>query len=83
MSAAKKSRNSQKRSGLSFAGANGSLDIEEILKTDIWTEVDKFEETDVGKAQDVLDTYRDTLAQEPSPGKKNQKAGIYNYNIFL
>ncbi|XP_012226654.1 uncharacterized protein DDB_G0286299-like [Linepithema humile] len=74
MSQAKKRTSLQKRSALSFADADGTLDIDHVLQTDVLKDVEKFEETIAGQVQNVLNEFRDKLAQTPAnPSKKKQK----------
>lgn len=77
MSQAKKRKSLQKRSALSFAGADGTLDVDQILKIDVMKDVQKLEETIAGQIQSVLNEFRDKLAQIPKadPKRKRQKAG--------
>jgi hypothetical protein len=80
MSQIKKRKNLQRRSALSFAGADGSLDVDYILQTDVWEDIEKFEETIAGQVQNVLNEFRDKLTQvspspSPGPSKEKQKAG--------
>lgn len=55
-----------RRSALSFAGANGSLDVDHLLQSDPWKNVTMFDETEVGCIQNVLNDFNDKIQQEKS-----------------
>lgn len=59
-----------RRSALSFAGADGSLDVDHILQSDPWKNVETFEKTEAACIQNILNDFDNMITQE-----KTLKAG--------
>ncbi|XP_011691400.1 PREDICTED: uncharacterized protein DDB_G0286299-like isoform X2 [Wasmannia auropunctata] len=65
MSRNTKNRNGNiRRSALSFAGGDGSLDVDHVLESDPWKDIEKFETSEVARIQNVLKDFGDMIAQE-------------------
>lgn len=72
-------KNVQRRSALSFAGADDSIDhyIDNIIQSDPWRHVEKIEKSDAARIQSVLNEFNDKIMQE-----KTSKAGK-SYNEMV
>ncbi|XP_011878305.1 PREDICTED: dentin sialophosphoprotein-like [Vollenhovia emeryi] len=53
-----------RRSALSFIGANGSLDVDDILQSDVWKNVEMFEKSEAACIQNILNDFDDKITQE-------------------
>lgn len=80
MSRNTKSRDNKivRRSALSFAGANGSLDVDHILQSDPWKNVETFEKSEAACIQKVLNDFDNMIIQE-----KTLKAGENKISLKL
>ncbi|XP_011267757.1 dentin sialophosphoprotein [Camponotus floridanus] len=71
----------QRRSALSFAGADDSIDhyIDSIVQSDPWKHIEKIEKSDAARIQSVLNEFNDRITQEKTCkadlniAKKNSK----------
>lgn len=68
----KSHKNVQRRSALSFDGADDSLDhyIDHIVQSNPWKNVEEIEKSDAARIQNVLNEFDDMIMQE-----KTSKAG--------
>lgn len=71
----KSHKNVQRRSALSFAGADDSIDhyIDNIVQSDPWRHMEKIEKSDAARIQNVLNEFNDKIMQE-----KTSKGKSYN-----
>ncbi|KYQ51148.1 Serine/threonine-protein kinase SBK1 [Trachymyrmex zeteki] len=54
----------RRRSALSFIGGDGSLDIDDILQSEPWKNVEKFKNSEAGCIQNMLDDFVKIITQE-------------------
>lgn len=82
----------QRRSALSFAGADDSIDhyIDNIVQSDPWKHVEKIEKSDAARIQSVLNEFNDRITQEKTcrAGKSyNKIQGVlkpsFCYNFII
>lgn len=66
-----------RRSALSFASANASLDVDHVLQSEPWKNIAIFDESEAGCIQNILNDFNDKIKQE-----KILKAGK-NRDFFL
>jgi len=62
-----KSRNNKdmrRRSALSFIGGDGSLDIDHVLQSEPWKNIEKFKNSEAGCIQTMLDNFVETITQK-------------------
>ncbi|KYN35513.1 hypothetical protein ALC56_10070 [Trachymyrmex septentrionalis] len=62
-----KSRNNKdtrRRSALSFIGGDGSLDIDHVLQSEPWKNIEKFKNSEAGCIQTMLDDFVETITQK-------------------
>jgi len=91
-----KSRNNKdmrRRSALSFIGGDGSLDIDHVLQSEPWKNIEKFKNSEAGCIQTMLDNFVETITQKNTieakegflkliKGKKKKQDFIKTYYYF-
>ncbi|KAG5311918.1 SBK1 kinase, partial [Pseudoatta argentina] len=53
----------RRRSALSFIGGDGSLDIDHVLQSEPWKNIEKFKNSEAGCVQTMLDNFIETITQ--------------------
>ncbi|KYN28254.1 hypothetical protein ALC57_02315 [Trachymyrmex cornetzi] len=54
----------RRRSALSFIGGDGSLDIDHVLQSEPWKDIEKFKNSEAGCIQTILDDFVETITQK-------------------
>lgn len=84
----KSHKNVQRRSALSFAGADDSIDhyIDDIIQSDPWKNVAEIEKSDAACIQNVLNEFDDMITQQKaSKASKSYNEISYkmSYSCFI
>lgn len=64
------SKNTQKRSSLSFNDGNASLDVDDVLRSNPWKDINKFEQSDAGRIQRALNEANETFAKQQTGNER-------------
>jgi len=86
MSRKSKSHNDKilRRSALSFDRGNGSLDVDHVLRSEPWKNIEKFEKSEAATIQKALNEFDDIITQVKNleaKGKNEIKTHHYSPNI--